>query len=171
VTLQFGECKNSLVLDFQRQNYYRYLHETLGMNYMPLTLVDEVMPIQNHIVWQQPKNQPEVIFFNLDSETDFEKAEVTELFSKITSAMNLSLETVWFLDSHGRSLMDFLNWLKNQKIVAPIVVMKQEPDIQNFIQNAGRFNWVECFSLSSMLKKNSLKKPTWEVLKLLLNKP
>ena len=148
---------------------YQYLHDTLGVRYLP-EAIEAPAPVVNHIIWQNPGFLPDVIFLNQDSGTDLAAAPAHELFTKIAQAMGLNLEKVWLVDSHGRSFMDFLNWLKNQNLVAPIVVMKTEPDIQNFIQNAGSFNWVECFSLQQMLDKNSLKKPTWEVLKLLLEK-
>ena len=155
--------------DFRTHLFYRYLHETLGIQYMPKAL-PEVIPLQNHVIWQNPGFHPDVIFYNQDVQTDYRHSLIRELFTKIAQAMGLNLEKVWYVDSHSRSFMDFLNWLKNKNLVAPIVVMKTDPDIQNFIQNAGSFNWVECFSLQQMLERNALKKPTWEVLKLLLEK-
>lgn len=148
---------------------YRYLNETLGIQYMPRVLAVEPQT-HNQVIWQSPQFKPEVIFFNQDLETNLSEAATEDLFKKITQAMHLNLDKVWYVDSQNRSFMDFLNWLKNKNLVAPIVVMKNEPDIQNFIQNAGSFNWVECFSLKAMLDKTALKKPTWEVLKLLLEK-
>lgn len=173
LTSFLGQSKSLFVsenqMNPQAKLLYQYLHETLGVKYMPEVLEVEV-PVQNHIVWQNPGVVPDVIFFNQDPLTDYSVPAIRELFTKIAQAMGLDLGKIWFLDNHGRSFMDFLNWLKNQNLVAPIVVMKTDPDIQNFIQNAGSFNWVECFSLQQMLDKNALKKPTWEVLKLLLEK-
>lgn len=156
-----------LVQNSDSQVLYRYLLETLGVQYLPRRLAAE--PIQNHnVVWQRPGFVPQVIFFNQDALTRMAEPEILDLYTKITKAMNLELAKVWYVDAQNRSFMDFLNWLKTQNFVAPLVVMKNDPDIQNYIQNAGSFNWVECFSLQAMLEKTSLKKPTWEVLKLLL---
>ncbi len=149
---------------------YRYLYETLGVRYIP-QIVSNKAEAHNHIIWQHPHFQPQVIFFNQDPETLISEASTSDLLQKITKAMSLDWDKVWFVDSQNRSFMDFLNWLKSQNFRAPLVVMKKDPDIQNFIQNAGSFNWVECFSLQSMQTQTGLKKPTWQVLKLLLGTP
>ncbi len=158
------------MIDTSTSAFYRYLHETLGIKYLPKVISVEQLAQQNQIIWQHPHFDPQVIFFNQDAETEISDPAVSDLFSKIKQAMNLDIPKVWYVDSQSRSFMDFLNWLKTQDIVAPLVVMKNDPDIQNFIQNAGAFNWVECFSLKAMLTQTSLKKPTWQVLKLLLEK-
>ncbi len=158
------------MIDTSTSAYYRYLHETLGIKYLPKNIPIEKTAQQSQIIWQHPHFNPQVIFFNQDVETEMSELEVSDLFTKITQAMSLDTTKVWYVDSQSRSFMDFLNWLKTQDIVAPLVVMKNDPDIQNFIQNAGAFNWVECFSLKAMLKQTQLKKPTWQVLKLLLEK-
>ena len=150
--------------------FYRYLHETLGIKYLP-QVSSETQPVQqSQVIWQHPHFNPQVIFFNQDPDTEITDPSVFDLFTKISQAMNLESDKVWYVDSHNRSFMDFLNWLKTQNLVVPLVVMKNDPDIQNHIQNAGAFNWVECFSLQAMLKQTALKKPTWQVLKLLLEK-
>ncbi len=158
------------MIDTSTTAFYRYLHETLGIKYLPKVNSVEQPAQQNQIIWQHPHFNPQVIFFNQDAETEISDPAVSDLLTKIKQAMNLDIPKVWYVDSQSRSFMDFLNWLKTQDIVAPLVVMKNDPDIQNFIQNAGAFNWVECFSLQAMLKQTSLKKPTWQVLKLLLEK-
>lgn len=148
---------------------YRYLYETLGIRYISQA-AHGVLPQSNHVIWQNPYFIPEIIFFNLDPSTDLTRPEIFDLYQKIVHAMNLKSDKVWYVDSDGRSFMDFLNWLKTQNLTAPLVVLKSEPDIQNYVQNAGTFNWVECFSLQSMIDNTNLKKPTWQVLKFLLGK-
>lgn len=147
---------------------FEYVRETLGVHYIPRSAPQQEAAAHSHVIWQHPHFAPIVIFFNQDTNTDMNNPKVSELFQKIVQAMNLDFEKVWFVDSHGRSFMDFLNWLKNQNLSAPpLVVMKNDPDIQNHMHNAGSFDWVECFSLQTMLEKTNLKKPTWEVLKIL----
>ncbi len=148
---------------------YEYIFNTLGVQYISKAQAENSAP-HSHIIWQHPHFIPEVIFFNQDSNTDLKVPAVNELFQKIVVAMKLDLNKIWYVDSQGRSFMDFLNWLKSQNLSGLLVVMKNDPDIQNHIQNAGSFNWVECFSLQAMLDKTTLKKSTWEVLKILLEK-
>lgn len=147
---------------------FNYISDVLGVQQLPRFSADTANRPLSHVVWENPHFLPAVIFFNQDNETDVKSAATHDLFVKIVQALGLQPEQVWYVEAQGRSLMDFLNWLKGQNLISPLVVMKKEPDIQNFVQNAGSFNWVECFSLGMMLGKSSLKKPTWEVLKLLI---
>jgi hypothetical protein len=152
--------------------YLDYLHQTLGIQY--LTYRSNEAPSlelsEKHVIWQKPSFKPRIIFLNQDPESNLQNSTLENLFVKIVKALNLSLEQVWYVESHNRSLMDFLAWLKSQNLTAPLVVMKKDLDIRIKVQNAGVFNWVECYSLDRMESQPQLKKTTWEVLKLLTEK-
>ena len=152
--------------------YLDYLHQTLGIQYLP-TRSHEVVSLENsekHVIWQKPNFRPQIIFLNQDPDSNLQNSSLESLFLKIVKALNLSPDQVWYVESHNRSLMDFLGWLKTQNLAAPLVVMKKDLDIRIEVQNAGVFNWVECYSLVRMESQPQLKKPTWEVLKLLTEK-
>ena len=145
---------------------YQYLHETLGIRYLPRVLEAEAAPAtHSKTIWQHPHFKPHVIFYNMDPDSSVSDPGLEDMFSKIVTAMNLKRDEIWYVDAQGRSFMDFLNWLKSQNLTAPLVLFKKDPEISQAVQNAGTFDWVECFSLSKMAEK-----PTWEMLKLLLEK-
>jgi hypothetical protein len=150
--------------------FWQYLHETLGLQYVPETSVPataQTAAAMSQVIWQKPSLDPVITFLNTDSDTKIQDGITQDLLNKIVQAIGYRVDQIWYVDSHGRSFMDFLNWMRSQELYSPLVVMKKDPDIQNHVQNAGPFDWVECFSLQAMLEKNSLKKPTWEMLKLL----
>lgn len=163
------------------KSYLEYLHQILGVQYLPLSLpwssssgFSSLHPqkinerqAEKHVVWQKPAFQPQIIFLNQDSASNLEEASLKNLFLNIVKAIGFQPDEVWYVESQNRSLMDFLSWLKSHHLVAPLVVMRADPEIKLEVQNAGVFNWVECFSLGSMESQPQLKKPTWEVLKLL----
>ncbi len=151
-------------------SYSQYVAEALGVRYLPQAQASSVTPASLKSIWTKPSFHPQLIFLNMDSNTHLAEVATEDLYGKIVQAMGFHQESVWYVDSSGRSFMDFLNWLKAHHLVVPLVVMKTEPDIQSHVQNAGVFNWVECFSLRAMLENQALKKPTWEVLKILLEK-
>jgi hypothetical protein len=121
------------------------------------------------VVWKVPASPPKLIFFNQDGEAALSQPGLQTLFEKILSAIKIEPTAALFLEAQGRSLMDFFTWLKQNQIVAPVVVLKADPEIRLEVRNLGPLNWVECYSLQQMEAHSKFKKPTWELLQLLMD--
>lgn len=152
----------------ETQSLIQYLHQTLGVNYLPRFQAQAEVPA--HDTSTQAGPPPKLIFLNYDENDQTLKTEQQSVFDNIVKAMGLSSSEVWWVQGNNQSFADVLNRFRLLKIEAPVVVMKKDPEIFDHLQLTGTHTWAECFSISEMMKNPNLKKTTWRILQYFLKK-
>lgn len=150
------------------QALLQYLHQTLGVNYLPRFQAMPEAQEKEPIAHAGPP--PKLIFLNFDENDQTLSPAGQDVFEKIVKAMGLSTDEVWWVQANQQSFTDVLNRFRLLKIESPVVVLKKDPEIFDHLQQTGTHSWAECFSIAEMIKNPNLKKTTWRILQYFLKK-
>jgi len=117
-------------------------------------------------VLTEPRTAVELVFVNYDRRDQSFSAEAQQVFGKMVKALGYEDEQVWTLQGESLEFSEILRRLRTLQVQAPVVVLREAPQITDSPQVTGQHSWIECFSISEMMEKPQLKKVSWKVLQL-----
>ncbi|MFN8790813.1 MAG: hypothetical protein ACK5Y2_05080 [Bdellovibrionales bacterium] len=147
------------------QYLHDYIHGTLGVQYLARPLGGEPGP-QTPPVLVESRTAVELIFVNYDRRDQSLSADAQQVFEKMIKALGYESEQVWTLQGESLEFSEILRRLRTLQLQAPVIVLREAPQITETPQTTGPHSWIECFSISEMMEKTQLKKVSWKVLQL-----
>lgn len=153
----------------KRVSMIRYLTETLGLKYFPLSTKSiENSSVHSTIEWTKPAQEIRLLFVITDQK-DLDWSSAHEVvFQNMIKALNLKPHEVGKHNFIDISLVDYFSKLRQSQCHLPTVFFSHEPDLTGGVKSLGSHNWVEIYSFTDMIKKPDLKKLSWKALQSLL---